>query len=184
MNHASRRRSSPRAEIYDYRTPGTYAVTVCVAECACLLGQATDERIELSEAGWATQKCWFDLPRCYPRVLLDAFVVMPNHVHGILILQDVFANDAGETFILDWERERRVSGDCVENGLSEIVRGFKSSSTRRINAIRGTPGATVWQRSFYDSIIRNGPQLERVRQYIHANPGRWIEDEENPDRRR
>jgi len=133
----------------------------------------------LSEAGWAAHRCWLDLPRHYPHLLHDAFVVMPNHIHGVVIVQPVLTSADGSTYIMDWNDDRPVSRDVSSIGLSEIIRGFKTESARRINALRRTGGNPVWQRSFYDSIVRDGAHLDRIRQYIAANPGRWSEDEEN-----
>jgi len=121
---------------------------------------------------------WHELPSHYPHVYLDAFVIMPNHIHGIVVLSDEGALPAplvGAGF------ETRPYG-CQRHALPEIVRGFKTYSARAINDARGTRGMPVWQRSFYDHVIRDERSLHCIREYIANNPARWAEDCENPRR--
>jgi REP element-mobilizing transposase RayT len=156
------RRSSPRAEGYDYTTPGSYFFTIRTYDGVFLFGDINDGVVMRNAFGDTVDECWTGLPQHFPLVILDAFVVMPNHIHGIVML-----NQAGLHSKPDY-------------GLSQIVRVLKSFSTRRINDIRATPGAKIWQRSFYDHIIRDDRDLERVRGYIEANPGNWRYDSDNP----
>jgi putative transposase len=106
--------------------------------------------------------CWRDLPRHYPGVSLDAFVVMPNHIHGIVFV------GAGSP--------RPSSGQT----LSNIIGYFKYQSTKRINELRNSPGAPFWQRNFFEHVIRDDDSLNRVREYIITNPERWELDPNNP----
>ena len=108
------------------------------------------------------RRCWLDLPDHYPHVSLDAFVVMPDHIHGIIVLADT--NRAGF--------EPAPTGG-VRHGLPEIVRAFKTFSARRINARRDTLGAPVWQRGYYERSIRNERELNLTRKYITNNPRHW-----------
>ena len=114
---------------------------------------------------------WHRLFEHYPELKLDAFVAMPNHVHGIIVL--VEPTRAGlkpaPTFVYG------------RHGLAEIVRAFKTFSSRGINQLRGTPGRRVWQRGYYEHVIRNEADLHEIRQYIVNNPLKWDLDEENPE---
>jgi REP element-mobilizing transposase RayT len=132
-----------------------------------------DDGVRTSEAGRIVEAAWADLPEHYPHVALDAFIVMPNHVHGILILEEVGAgfkptptNSPGRIRPLQ--------------PLPEIVRALKTFSARRINERRRTPERPVWERSYYDHVIRDEESLERIRDYISNNPLRWSMDRENP----
>ena len=109
-----------------------------------------------------TAAAWNDLPKHFPGLLLDAFVVMPNHVHGILFLTPT------------------ASGAPPRHRLGEIVRAFKAYSARRINARRNTPGCSVWQRNYHERIVRDEEELARIRRYIAENPAAWPSDPENP----
>ena len=103
----------------------------------------------------------------YPHIEVDAFVVMPNHIHGIIVLND----NVGAGL---------KPAPTKRHPLSEIVRGFKTFSSSRINQINNTPGLSVWQRNYYEHVIRNEDEMDRIRQYILGNPMKWLEDEENP----
>jgi REP element-mobilizing transposase RayT len=107
----------------------------------------------------------------YPNVALDEFCVMPNHVHGVIWIAGV--GRAGFKPVPTPER-------C--HGLPEIVRAFKMLSARRINEVRGTQGAAVWQRNYYERVIRDDRELNAIREYIQTNPLRWHLDKENPYR--
>jgi putative transposase len=154
-------RQSIRLSHFDYSRVGTYFVTACTQNRECLLGEVIEDgKVRLSPAGRTVEWTWNDLPRYYPHVLLDAFVVMPNHVHGILVLKELEP------------RPRRQA-------LSEVVRAFKSFSARRINKRRSTPGLPVWQRNYYERVIRDEDEMAAVRRYIIENPLRWATDPEN-----
>lgn len=114
--------------------------------------------------------CWNDLPDHYPNVELDEFVVMPNHVHGIIVILD---DTVGATRASPLQGKR--------NGLGDIVGSFKSAVTKRINEINNTPGTPVWQRGYYDHIIHDDRSLTRIHEYIAHNPRRWAPDKQNLD---
>jgi putative transposase len=117
--------------------------------------------------GKIVQETWLELPDHYPRVNLDCFSLMPNHVHGVLALVDPVG--AGL-------RPARVQ---IQHSLSEIIRAFKSFSARAIAELDPSLRSAVWQRGFYDHIIRNSDDLTNVRRYIHQNAARWEFDREN-----
>jgi REP element-mobilizing transposase RayT len=140
-----------------------------------------DGVIRHSAEGEIVGRIWLCLPNHYPNVEIDAFVVMPNHAHGLVILR----GHVGAGFKpapTSCEGSLTVEPVGRHHSLSEIVRGFKALSARRINDLRGRRGAPVWQRGFYEHVIRDEEDLDRVRRYIEANPTCWADDEENPKR--
>ena len=165
-----RRRPSLRLKGYDYTQAGLYFVTIVSQGRLPLFGEVINRAMGLNRLGEIVQNTWLDLPRHYPFVELGAFVVMPNHVHGIIILADCGRGGSiqADDRVPEGERTGR---DAVPDGsktrpywlsrsLSEIVRAFKAYSARRINMIRGMSGQPVWQRNYYDHIIRNQQDLE------------------------
>jgi putative transposase len=169
-----RRRRPVRLNGYDYSQAGAYFVTVCVNGSACLLGEVEDGRMCLNGHGRTVYGCWEDLPHHYAHVRTDAFVVMPNHVHGIVML-DV-PEDAGSVGLASIGADVKPK----RHGLPEIVRAFKSFSARRINESRKTPGGRIWQRGYYERVVRNDEELNRIREYIVDNPAKWSEDVYHP----
>jgi REP element-mobilizing transposase RayT len=174
-------RRSIRLKGYDYTQPGAYFVTICTRNRECLFGGIVDGKMRLNPLGDIVAACWHDLPNHYPHVQLDAFVIMPNHVHGIIVLLDPGDVGAGlgpapTTGGVPTSHPKTHRG----HGLPEIVRAFKSFSARRINEYRRTPGTPVWQRNYYEHIIRNERSLGRIREYIVNNPLQWELDRENP----
>ena len=184
------RRRSIRLPEYDYRSPGAYFVTICVHGGECLLGQVVDGEMRLNESGQIARDCWQAIPDHFPHVELDTWVVMPNHVHGIIVITDP-AVGAQHAAPLQREPQRepqqeRASGPSprtnVQPGsLGAIVRSFKSAVTGRINQLRDTPGTPFWQRNYWEHIIRNERSLELIREYIETNPVRWSEDQLHPE---
>ena len=114
--------------------------------------------ITLSDEGKIVSDCWFDLPNHYLNIILDEFIVMPNHIHGIILIQN-------------------YKGKPRTHGLSEFVRALKSFSSRRINEYRNSNLTETWQPRFYDHIIRSDNELNRIRNYIKNNPNNWLNDE-------
>ena len=167
------RRRSLRLPGYDYTQTGAYFITICTTGRVCVLGDVVDGEIHLSEFGRLANSVWLELPRYYPHVRLDAWVVMPNHVHGILILEP--SDDVvGAGF------KPAPTGTRRRHGIPEVVRAFKTFSARRINATRGAVGTSFWQRNYFEHVIRDGKSLDRIRRYIVENPARWDEAPENP----
>jgi putative transposase len=172
-----RHRRSIRLRNYDYSQAGGYFVTICTHQRGCLLGEITDENTELSKIGKIAQECWFEIPKHFGDVQLDEFVVMPNHVHGIIIINQRIS--VGTDYNLSLRRQNRFRNVIAES-LSYVVAGFKSAVTRKINRSKNTSHPLAWQSRFYDHIIRNEAELNRIRQYIITNPLKWELDRENP----
>ena len=179
-------RHSIRLQGFDYSRAGTYFVTICVRMGDCIFGDVVAGRVRLNTAGRTAAKCWLETPTHFPNVTLDAFVVMPNHLHGILVIdristgradipvmRGVGAQHAAPLHFRDSSSRRDESARVAPGSLGAIVRSFKSATTQRINQMRRTPGEKVWQRNYYDRIIRNEAEFYRARGYILSNPDRW-----------
>jgi putative transposase len=182
-------RHSLRLKGYDYSQAGAYFVTICAHCRKCLFGEVVGSEMNVNEFGLAVQAVWEDLPVHYPHVMTDAFVVMPNHVHGVFVLgAEDLAVGAGfkpartdPSRPADAEGSKSVRTMLRRHGLSEIVRGLKSFSARRINVMRGTSGAAVWQRNYYEHVIRGDADYNRIAEYVANNPLRWKEDTLHPE---
>jgi len=131
--------------------------------------------MQLNEYGEIVHQEWLHAAILRPNVELDAFVVMPNHVHGIVVLHDVGRGTLQRAPTLE------RFGKPTSNSIPTIVRLFKSVATRRINTTRQTPSAMVWQRNYYEHVIRNEDDLGKITEYIVDNPLKWELDEENPE---
>ena len=149
-------RNSIRLKDFDYSSPGAYFVTCVMQDRLNLLGEIIDAGVKLNQFGNLVSTEWLRLPQRFPGIEIDEVVVMPNHIHGIVILTDLKP---------DWN-------------LAVIVGSFKSSTARLINAYRKSRGNPVWQRNYYEHIIRNEEDLNRIREYIRDNPINWMQDEE------
>ncbi len=165
-----RRRKQIRLKEYDYALPGWYFVTVCSRDRIEMFGKVVDGKMICNECGNMVQSCWNEIPEHYRNIELDTFRVMPNHVHGIIIIHD----DVGSRHASTLPRTTRPT-------LGNIIGSFKSAVTRRINQLRRDPGSSIWQDRFYDHIIRNQRSLDRIREYIRTNPERWQWDATNPN---
>lgn len=189
-------RRSIRLKGYDYTQAGAYFVTLCIRNRECLLGEIIQGIMHLSPFGRIVGKEWYRTATARRNVELDAFVIMPNHIHGIIILIDTNRNPLRATqrylpvcspdFI---ERVAPTAGIMdkpllkgpLSGSLGAMVGQFKSLSGKRINRLRRTPGVQVWQRDFYDHIIHRSASLHAIQRYIVENPLHWTDDTENPE---
>lgn len=169
-------RRSIRLDGYDYGQPGAYFVTICTYKRMGLFGEVMDGQMRLTPFGRIVADEWRRTERVRDNVRLDAFVMMPNHVHGIIVITRRPDRCRGESQFAPTMREFR----SPSHTLGAIVRGFKGAATRRINRLRGAPGEPVWQRNYYEHIVRNWRDLERIRQYIAENPAHWHRDRNHP----
>ena len=185
-------RRSIRLKGYDYSQPGAYFVTVCAWNKECLFGEIKGGEMLLNECGEIIMKCWNAIPSHFVNVGCDEFVVMPNHIHGVIFIN----NCRGEVSspFSEVVLHNSKSKTALQNGgetpplrkitLGQIVAYFKYQSAKRINDIRNTQGTPVWQRNYYEHIIRDEKELQAIREYIRYNPLKWDEDEENPEMKR
>ncbi|MEK7073144.1 MAG: hypothetical protein AAB974_01770 [Patescibacteria group bacterium] len=181
------RRQSIRLCDFDYGSAGAYFVTVVTRERECLFGDVAGGVMVLNDAGRIVETWWNELPVAFPNVVTDAFVVMPNHMHGIVVITDVGAGIPRPmpAFPRPDRRHHAVPIGGAENAplrrvLGDVVRFVKYESTFDINISRNTPGIPVWQRNYWERVVRNESELNRIRQYIIDNPVNWATDEERP----
>ena len=172
-NTLKRDRKSYRLKGYDYSQEGLYFVTICTHERNCLFGQVNvyDGELLLCELGTWAFECWTQIPIHFPNVVLHEFVIMPNHIHGILEI--VKADDP--SFV---ETENRTNIDSSlrspSKTIGSVVRGFKIGVTKW--ARLHTEHDVVWQRNYFDHIIRDETAYEKISDYILQNPLKWAED--------
>ena len=171
-------RKSIRLRDYDYSLPGAYFITVCTHNRKFLFGQIIQGELILNRTGKIVREKWEKLLAIRKNLTLDEFVVMPNHFHGILFLSENYAGTASRA------PTKEQFGKPASGSLSSIIRGFKSGVTNTINLVRNSPGEPVWQRGFYEHVIRNEEFCNRIREYIRTNPLSWELDRENPRRQR
>jgi putative transposase len=169
MSNNLRQRKPTRKPDIDYARPGFYFVTICTKEKEEILGKISDETMKLNDYGHIIRECWLALPTHYRCCRLHGFVVMPNHVHGIIEI-------VGGSIVGAGLRPARSFPNPAS--LSEIIRAFKAFSSRAIN-LKYPDGLFQWQRSFHDRIIRDKGELAVIARYIIDNPRHWSEDEEN-----
>jgi len=184
---AEHHRRTIRIPGYDYSLPGGYYVTIVIHGREHLLGKIVDGNMKLDRFGRIVHNTWFDLPGHYPHIELDAFVIMPNHVHGIIFLNEnrrggsLDEGDGGRNDP-NWASKSHApqpqTRPYTPHPLSEIVRAFKSFSARRINLLRRTTSQPVWQRNYYEHVIRDNTDYMSKRDYILNNPSNWDTDEE------
>ncbi len=158
------RSGSTRKPDWDYTNPGKYFVTICTKNRFCWFGHVKEGQMELSEIGKIIFEEWQKTPDIRPNVRLDEFVIMPNHLHGIVIITRKIS--VGTT--------RRVVPTLPPNSLGSIIGQFKSVCTKRIRKMGFVEFS--WQPRFYDHIIRNGQEFVRVKNYIRKNPAKWQND--------
>ncbi len=165
------KRRSIRLKGYDYSQAGAYFVTICTKDRECLFGDITNGEMQLNIMGTVVQQYWNKIPRHFPNTAIDEFIVMPNHVHGIICIETNFVGAIHELPLHEYKRQRR------KMLLPKIIGWFKMQSAKQINQIRNTRSNPVWQRNYYEHIIRNEQELNTIRKYILTNPLKWELDE-------
>lgn len=170
-------RRSIRLRGYDYSQAGMCFLTMTTQDRACLFGDVMGNEVDLNVCGRIVREEWLRTPLVRPRIELDEFIVMPDHFHGILIILEERNGDEGTLSDLvgaNGHSPRQVTPfRSPSRTVGAIVRGFKGASARRMNELRQTPGLRVWQRNYYERIVRDGNDLDRIRNYIRNNPGEW-----------
>ena len=182
-------RRSIRLKGYDYTQSGAYFVTFCSYQRRHVLGEVVNGEMVLSEIGKIARNEWFKTAKLRPYVKLyeEEFIIMPNHGHGIIWIEEEVGtrrrrvHESGE-----WAWQRRAPtetvekfGKPVEGSIPTIIRGYKSAVTYAVNAAQNQRGAVLWQRNYYEHIIRNDRELHNMRRYIINNPLNWQLDRDN-----
>ena len=182
-------RRSSRLRGYDYAEAGAYFVTICTQHRACLFGEVVDGEMQLNRCGRIVSEEWIRTGDIRENVELDTFVIMPNHFHGIVLI----AEDGRGTapYARTWAAvvDNGVGATCrspipkgpAPGSIGAVIAGFKSATAKWVNQLRRTSGARVWQRGYYEHVIRNEAGLQEIRQYIANNALKWDLDGENPE---
>ncbi|KPL19229.1 MAG: transposase [candidate division Zixibacteria bacterium SM23_81] len=166
-------RRSIRLRNYDYSQAGYYYVTICTQDRICLFGRVREGHVCLNRLGLLVKRYWRWLPLRYSYVKLDKWVIMPNHLHGIVVIAD-------ENVCRGGSRTAPTAVVPRRKALGRLIGAFKTASTKEINKIIKTPGRPIWQRNFYDHVIRSETELRLIREYIVNNPLKWELDRNNP----
>jgi REP element-mobilizing transposase RayT len=165
-------RQSIRLPEYDYRQNGYYFVTICTYRKQCWFGEIINQQMQLNQLGKIADKLWLGLARRFNYINLDYYVIMPNHLHGIIeIKQDLSKNS---------DFEKRQFGKPIASSLSTIIGSYKSAVTKRINYLRTSKNPPIWQRNYHETIVRiikDEKHLNNIRKYIINNPIKWKMDE-------
>ncbi len=180
-------RRSIRLKGYDYSQPGLYFVTVVTQDHKMLFGDVVNGKMVLNKFGEIVRNEWLKTAEIRKNIELDEYVIMPNHIHGIIVI----VNNDGDMVRRGTMHRRGTMrraptttvhqnieqfGKPTSNTIPTIIRGFKSTVTKQINKIRNMPGIAVWQRNYWEHIVRNEIELNRIRKYIIENPKKWNDD--------
>ncbi|MFZ0131979.1 MAG: transposase [Desulfobacterales bacterium] len=172
-NFAIHHRRSIRLQGYDYSRAGAYFVTICTKHRKCLYGNIVEGRMRMNEAGLMVQACWDAIPDHFPQVELDAFVLMPNHVHGILsMVGSITVGAKNFSPLTPFTPLTHPHG--TSKTIGSVVRGFKIGVTKWMR--HNTAVRDIWQRNYWERIIRDEVELNRIREYIQNNPVQWETD--------
>jgi REP element-mobilizing transposase RayT len=188
------RRRSIRLKGYDYTQAGAYFITICSHQREHVFGEVVNGEMKLSKFGLVAKQQWEKLPKRFPNIELGAFALMPNHGHGVIqiieherrgIAEDGRRGTADKLNDHIDESSRRAPTERfqkpVAGSIPTIVRSYKSAVAYRINLVRGTNDVPVWQRNYYEHIVRNERELELITKYIDYNPFNWQLDRDNLD---
>lgn len=185
--HRHHHRRSIRLKGYDYSQAGLYFVTICCQDRECLFGAVENDEMILNDAGKIAKQCWLDVPEHFPNVVLHEYVIMPNHVHGIIEIVEtvVGANIVGAKNFSPLHSPRQQHSSQrqqpterprgTSKTIGSMVRGFKIGVTKWMR--QNTKTYDVWQRNYYESIIWNEQSYNRISEYIKNNPKNWQLDE-------
>ena len=166
-------RRSIRLKEYDYSEPNWYYITICTHDKKNLFGEMKNGKMVLNDFGKIVNEEWVKTKELRQNVDLDNYVIMPNHFHGILIIERRDTARCVPTKVSD----NCKFGEMQAGSLSAIIRSFKSAVTKRINELRNVHGKEIWQKGFYEHIIRNENDLYNIRKYIELNPLKWEIDQ-------
>ena len=169
-------RKHARLSGFDYTSSHGYFVTICVRDRECIFGTVINDAVSLTRRGIVARDCWFDIPNHHPHVELDAFVIMPNHTHGI----PLFVGDSPVVATPAPPRAGLARGPAP-GSLAAVIGSYKSAVTRNINRLRPGAGRGLWQDNYHEHVIRSDHARDRIREYVASNPLRWTLDAENPD---
>ncbi len=160
-------RKTIRIRDYDYSSPGSYFVTICAYKKECLFGEIKNI-VKLNQLGIIVQNEWIKTEKIRKEITLDEYVIMPNHMHAIIRINRRGDRPVAPTVVKPGPRSKTIGA---------MIAGFKSAVTTQINQIRKTPMCPVWQRNYYEHVIRDEKDLSYIREYVVNNPKYWAYDE-------
>ena len=163
-------RYSIRLKGYNYSQEGAYFITICAQQKKCLFGTIKNAKIQLNNLGKVVAEEWRKTLALRDYLKLDAWVVMPNHFHGIIQIEK---ESSVEKESISSDKNIEKFGKPVSGSIPSIIRSFKSAVTKRFNEVRQTPGGKLWQRNYWEHVIRNETELKHFREYIINNPAHW-----------
>jgi putative transposase len=172
-------RRSVRIEPFDYAQPAAYFITICAHANRNIFGEIVSETMRLNALGKIVEESWRALPSHFSNIRLAAHVFMPNHLHGIVSIQDTVRRSPQKTGsdVLVYPPGARRFGAGVRSSIPTIVRSFKSAVSKKARAMLRKPLFQVWQRGYHEHIIRNQDDFEETCEYIRLNPMRWNRSE-------
>lgn len=168
-----RRPNSMRLKDFDYSLDGAYFITICTKNREHFFGEIYNGKLNETEQSKICLNCWLDLPNHYNNCIVDEFIVMPDHIHGIIFIKNPNAVMTGFVVGAGLKPAPTGHGKFKSYSVSEIIRGFKTFTARKINEYENMKDRALWQTRFYDHIIENDDELNRIRKYIINNPGAW-----------
>ena len=170
------RRKSIRLQGYDYSQAGLYFITICTNNRDCLFGQINDSKMILNYGGQVAEKCWSEIPLHFPNVVLHEYIIMPNHLHGMIQLSPINAHDTVgvENFQPLHNEKQNQFQKIIPHSIGSSVRGYKIGITKWFR--ENTDVHNIWQRNYYEHIIRNQESYEKISGYIISNPEQWQKD--------
>ena len=171
-------RRSIRLRGYDYSQSGWYFITLCTKNREHLFGEVINGKTILNELGKIAEREWQRTEEIRKNTKIDQYVIMPNHLHGIIGIMEaeVFSKGTMHRAPTDLAPTLECFGKPTTNSIPTIIRSYKATVTKKINSLLDTPGAFVWQRNYFERVIRNEPELIRIRSYIIENPAKWQDD--------
>jgi len=186
FNPQNHHRRSIRLKGYNYAAAGFCFVTICAHQRQCLFGEIFSGEMRLNKFGQIVAEDWLRSCDIRQEIDFDARVIMPNHLHGNVVIQsaDVLRNSEDADDWVEAHGRTPLQYRIVywrPRSLSLLIAGFKSATTKQINILRGAPKTPVWQRNYYEHIIRNEELLQFIHQYIHNNPLSWQDDQLHPE---
>jgi putative transposase len=172
-------RRSIRLQGYDYGQAGLYFITICAWQRQCIFGEIEDGEMHLNHVGEIARDEWLRTAKIRPNIDIAEFVVMPNHVHGIIAIGDgmdvIGANGRGTMHRAPTDGNEKF-GKPTSNTIPTIIRGYKAAVTTQVNILRDSPQCPVWQRNYYENVVRSEAEYLRIADYILNNPRQWQED--------
>jgi putative transposase len=179
------RRRTIRVQGYDYTQAGAYFITICTRDRECLLGKVVNGDVQLNETGRLVESVWLRTATVRPDLELDAYVVMPNHFHAIFFIHESPGVPGATRRVAPTKNHSAVAGKTHRptgprpKSVGAVMAQFKSLVTKRIKDTRQYRGGSIWQRNYYEHVIRDEESLNRIREYIATNAPRWDLDREN-----